>query len=359
MNYELKKKLTKILIAIVSIFVLLFIILFIVQGCSNKKLSYEKLENKLVSASKKYLEEKELLPLNEAEIVSVYDSTLIENGYMKEYSEYTDDTTCTGYVLVQKNNEFYNYMPYLSCEEYETKTLKNEIISQIVTKEDGIYEMNNDYVYRGEYVNNYFEFAGRLWRIIKLTEDGYLKLVSIEEEEREVRWDDRYNIEVDRYYGINDFSKSRLKESLDEIYNDSEKFSNSSKKNIVCKDICVGKRDENDLSLTSNTECNEKYSCQYISLMDIKDSVNSSLDPNCNSLNNDSCGNYNYIENIFIRNWTTIRDSKSTYQVYYIAPTYFKLEEANEEESINLVIYINSNNRFEGDGTYESPYRIK
>ena len=43
----------------------------------------------------------------------------------------------------------------------------------------------------------------------------------------EIVWDNRYNIDVKSSEGINDFAVSRMKDSLEELYNDNkELFSN-------------------------------------------------------------------------------------------------------------------------------------
>lgn len=47
----------------------------------------------------------------------------------------------------------------------------------------------------------------KLYRIIEITEDNELKLISTTKYQDSFVWDDRYNIEKDRNYGINDYAK--------------------------------------------------------------------------------------------------------------------------------------------------------
>lgn len=354
---EVRKKLIRNLIIIIGIFVLVAIILLLYQGCSNKKLSYSQIENKLKIASQKYLKKMELLPTNEADIAIVGSEVLISNGYLKKMESMTDDKNCYGKVTVQKNGDKYDYMPYLKCDNYETSTLMNAIASNVVTEEDGLYYQNNEYVFKGKKVNNYLKFSNRLWRIIKITEDGYLKLISVDNEKNRYQWDDKYNIDVDKYYGINDFEKSEIKERLLEIYNDEEVISDKSK--VVARNLCIGKRSKNDFSF-NDVECSKKTEDKYfIDLPTNYDITIASTDKNCKNLESASCTNFNYFYDFFTESWSIIGVKEDSSLVYLARIANLYDIEAKSHEYVHIVIYINANTILKsGDGTEENPYKI-
>ena len=354
---ELRKKLLKNMIIVAGVFVLVFIILFLHQGCTNKKQSYSQLEKKLQVAAEKYFEKTDLLPTVEGATAVVSSDILIDSGYLKKFEEMTDAKNCSGQVTVQKSNNQYNYLTLLTCEGYKTQTIRDEIISKVVTSGEGVYEMNNEYIYRGEKVNNYVFFADRLWRIIKITDDGYLKLISEEEEEDEYLWDNRYNKSTDSYDGINNYEKSRLREQITKRYDSGKLIPSSSKKKVVAKNICVGKRDKNNLSINSNEECEEELYGQYIDLIGLTDIAKASIDPDCNNIRSKSCSNYNYFRNFFHGSWSLIGVKNSTSQIYYVTSTSASITVGDDDEPIYLVIYVNSNEKLKsGDGSKDSPY---
>ena len=175
------------------------------------------------------------------------------------------NTKCTGYVDVVKkyeNKNEYRYTPYIKCGSlYETKKIADYILSheKVVTTGEGLYQSGNYYYYRGEYPNNYIKLGDGLYRIMGITEDGNLKLISTQTNNR-FYWDNRFNSEKQSYVGINDFKKSRLKQALELLYTGSEEnvyIEDTVKSYIVEHDFCTGKRSLYDKNIYSNDECNE------------------------------------------------------------------------------------------------------
>lgn len=356
----MKKKLYRNLLIIVGVFVIIFIILFAYQGCTGRNISHEKIEEKMISGAEKYFEKMELLPKDEAGISIVSAATLIENDYIDPFSKMTNDTDCDGNVTVQKNGEYYNYMVYLKCgESYETKTLNSEITSNIVTSGDGLYKVGNEYVFKGEKVNNYVNFAGRIWRIIKITEDGYLKLVDSKKEEETISWDDRYNIDEDANTGINNYEKSRIKSTIDKLYDNKDKFSAESKKIITAHDVCIGKRNENNFAFDTKQECSEVIENQFLSLIDVIDASRASVDENCKNINSPSCINYNYFSQFFGSSWTTISVTNSSSKVYKTSASSMYANRCDKEGNIYINVYINSNTKYRsGSGEENDPFTL-
>ena len=220
--------------------------------------------------------------------------------------------------------------------------------------------MNGEYVYRGEKVNNYLKYSGKIWRIIKMTEDGYLKLVSTEASEDYFEWDDRYNIKTDSYVGLNNYEKSRMREYLNILYDDNKVIDDNFKDKIVMKPMCIGERSITDFSFTTTSECSKTIDGERIHLLSVVDPYIASIDENCKELEDESCTNYNYFEYFFDGSWTTIPVKDTTSKVYYLTLRYLDDRYANTEKSVNFVIYINADELIiEGDGTEESPYIIR
>lgn len=84
----------------------------------NKSEAYKILEEKLVTAEKKYADAKFLYPQN-SELVKVSAQEMIEYGALDSL-EY-DGTTCDGYATIQKKGTVFEYKGYVSCENYKTK----------------------------------------------------------------------------------------------------------------------------------------------------------------------------------------------------------------------------------------------
>ena len=68
------------------------------------------------------------------------------------------------------------------------------------------------------------------------------------------------------------------------------------------QNICIGSRDNNNLSL--NRDCSTVLEKQPISLINITDYAFASLDKECNSIKNRACGNYNYLSGLSLSTWT-------------------------------------------------------
>jgi len=194
---------------ILPIFILIF--LMIIQGCSNQKMSYEKYEKKMISAAKKYFEDNDLLPQSESAVSRVELSKLIEDEYIKDSLKALEDDTCNGTVTVRKNGSiieenkggFFNYTVNLECKDYKTVSLNDLLLEDLTNSESGLYKYGSSYIYKGDDVDNYIKFYGTLYRILRIDENGILKLIKFESENINQQWDNKYNTEVNNSYGKN------------------------------------------------------------------------------------------------------------------------------------------------------------
>ena len=122
---------------------------------------------------------------------------------MEEYTDKINQKTIKSQIKINSNETqsfsliFYN--PHKNNLQVELKIAK-EIVdnslkswllknNQITGENDGLYEENTEegsmYYFKGNVVNNYVSFAGKIWRIVRINADGTVSLVldSILEEE--------------------------------------------------------------------------------------------------------------------------------------------------------------------------------
>lgn len=360
-----KKKLMFIGIAIVGIIVLIIIILLVYHAFNNK-VSYTDIENKLLDASKSYYKEhSELLPQTSKDTVYVDDITLTSSGYLDSMSDLTSklDVTCNGKVYVNYSNNDYRYVPVLDCgESYKTK-LFNEYIknnTEIVYSGNGLYELNGELVFRGDKPNNYINFDGNDYRIVKIDNNGDIVLILDERFQRSV-WDDRFNIEKNSEDGINDYTMSRIKDNLEKLYNDGDVVSDNNKKLLKSFTLEIGKRAEMDETNDGSLEKSAIVENSFVGLLPLYDYLNASIDINCLSPLNESCKNYNYLD-IYDYNWWTITAlQETTRRVFNISSDgSIRTSKCSTNGYIRPVIHLANNVIYvSGDGTKDNPYKIK
>ena len=87
---------------------------------AKEEVTYDKLEEKMVTAAKKYVKDFYEDKIGDAKL-SIKVSVLIDNKYMEILKD-SKNRECSGYVTVSKNEDETNtYTPYLKCKKYETK----------------------------------------------------------------------------------------------------------------------------------------------------------------------------------------------------------------------------------------------
>lgn len=368
MQNDQMKKMVIILGAVVVGVIVLVGLGSMMGGKKTTKLDYKELEEKIKEVGQEYFEEnKTLLPKNDGETKEVSVDDLVKLEMMSPIEDLlSEDATCTGKAVVKNVAGKYSYLGLIDCgDKYVTSNLYQKIIDDnpTVTSGNGLYLQNGEYVFRGENLNNYVEFAGTKWLIIKVDKDNDIKLLQIDSEGERVSYDDRYNSEKRSTVGKNDFSISRIKDTLNEVYN-SNKFSEEEKTLIVPKPLCIGARSEEDSNNDGTLECSNVTSDNmYVGLIQVNEYLNASLDSACNTIDNSECQNYNYLaSNSSSSSWWTLTPVKeNTYQVYYVE-SYGRIEAKNcsSYAAIRPVIYISKDVMFEsGKGTEEEPYVIK
>ena len=340
--------------------VLLLILIIAISSCSTGGESYSSIENNMKSAAKKYYTDNEdLLPTQIGNSVKVSLDTLIEIEYLKEVKDPNNkNNLCTGYVEVVKLEEDYSYVPMLKCKDnYEPEYLV-DIIKKSGTDDigNGIYEINGEFIYRGENINNYVLFNDIVWRIVKINSNGNIKLVAANKSEDTYSWDTRYNSDKGYSYGITtDYKLTNMRKTLNEYYNNI--FTNDNKGKIVLEKICIGSCNENSYDKTQ--ECTKTIEDEYVSLLNLSDYQIASLDAGCTNPMKKECVNRNYLNSNDINTWLLNPVEGYSFKMYVLnGSTYYT--NASNVKKINPVIYLNKNViTVEGKGTLEAPYKIK
>lgn len=341
--------------------VLIIIVLIIVNSCSGSGNSYEKIEEKMVNAAKEYYStRKSRLPKEEDSTIKVTIGTLIDEELLKEIKDPKNKSqTCEGYVEVKRVDGNYSYIPFLTCKgNYEPKYL-SDIVKESKLDEygNGVYEMNGEYVYRGDDVDNYISFNNQLWRIIKVDNQNDIELIYGEKDHTlKSSWDSKYNSEIDRDYGITtDYLQSDIRKFLNNFYN--ERIGDDSKSKMVKKDICIGKKAK-EAAESSIDECSVTQNAK-VGLLVVSDFKKASLDENCTRYDDKSCINRNYLSNSEINSWLLTTVSDNTYEAYYIDEE-VEITKANRIRNVYPVIYLSKNTIvLDGKGTADNPYKIK
>ena len=342
--------------------VLVIVILIIINACSNRSGSYEDIENDMVEAAKEYSSNrKNRLPKEDDGTVEVSIGTLIDAELLEEIVDPKNkNQTCSGHVEVTKVGDDYSYTPFLTCKgNYEPEYL-SDIIKDVKTDEygNGVYEIGDELVYRGEDVNNYVQFNNQLWRIVKMDAEGDFKLVLTEKTDDKYFWDNAYNSNENKSVGITtDYLRTNIRKALNDYYE--ENFTTDSKAKIVSKNLCIGKYVEDD-EFSVDKECSIIKENEKIGLLNASDYKNASLDSNCTNLMDNECSNYNYMADfVNINTWLLNSSSENTYKVLRLSGT-LSWSNASTRISINPSIYITKRSIIsEGKGTLNNPYIIK
>ena len=358
-------------IVILVIAVIIFTLVFGKKTVVNNPKTYNSMEESLLTSAKKYVDKnRNLLPKDESETSKVNLDTLVDSNYINEMSAIEDENVkCTGYVEIINKNDEYLFIPYLKCGKYyETKTLTDYLKDnvEIVNTGDGLYEYGKKYVYKGENPNNFVLLGDRLYRIIEINEDDEIRLITNKKIDQYLVWDDRYNTDKKSNVGINDFSKSRLKEYLNQIIdvnddgNGNYIFSEQELQKIIPHDICIGKRPSSDASISLETDCQAVEADQRLGLVTVSEYARASIDPNCKSIYDKSCMNYNYFSRISSTFRTLTATTDNSYQVFMVADSEAQLTRASNSFSTYITVFIDSLSLYaDGDGTYENPYKVR
>lgn len=359
-----KKKLKLFGIGLIAI-IILIIVISIIVAIINRKTSYEDMEVIMEKAAYDYYQNNlSQLPTESVKTSVVSAQTLTDQEYMKSIEKYTKDSSCTGNVVVTYVNGDFDYQGYLTCSSFVTSLLNEKIKKDnaIVTTGAGLYDEEGTLRFRGERVNNYLKVNDQLYRIIKLDSNGNIYITPQDMDDMDetlyVYWDDRYNSEEKSNCGINDFSLSRIKDSLETIYNNLDK---DLKLKTVNFNACVANRDSKDVNNTGAIECSKVIENSKISLIPVYEYMKASISPACATPSSRECKNYNYLYNDDMSWWTNTGDTANTDKIY--AVNYngeIERERGNSRKLARYVVALKDNTVLnKGNGTESKPYTIR
>ena len=367
---ELKEKIGKLgkkaIVIAVSFLILIIVIIFGGAFLYNKffyKRSYTEIESIMLNAAQNHMRRHSGdLPdeLNESVTLSVDD--LVKEEEMKEISEYTKDSSlkCNGSVIVTNVNKSYRYTPILNCsDKYSTVKFIDYIKEKhpIVESGNGLYNLNEELVFRGDNVNNFLKLSGKMYRIVKFSSDE--AVIIFTDKDEKVVWDTRYNVEKKGTYGINDYSVSQIRDYLNKVYKNVNYIDDAARRLIVSYDLYVGRRSSQDTDKSGQIEKSAVMENQFIGLLPIYDFMNASLDANCVTDVSPSCMNYNYLTS-YRSSWWSVTGSKTkTYQVCAVIQQ-ASYRYANKLAVARYVLHLAKDAMYvSGDGTFDNPYIVK
>lgn len=367
-------------LGIIAIFVIAIIVIKLSSGGT---LSYEKIEKKLETAAEKYLKDNDsLLPKKVGQTIEVSSDNLVSGGYISDLTEYTEEgVICSAKVIVGKyGDDAYDYVANLDCgDEYKTTFLADYLIEKDLTSSgNGLYKMEDvvetgetlgidddgydlstnelmqGYIYRGEAVNNFVKIDDVLYRVVKIDGNNDLTLVSLSRKVKG-KFDDRYNSEVMKEYGINKYSLSRAYEGIKTA---ADAAGELIKSKLVTKNVCVGARNADETVTDGSVECAEVFKDQTYSLLPMYDIMNASLAEECTTSMSNECINYNYLAD-GTSFWTMTASPDNTYTTYKISKNVDQ-SRANTNGVYKFVYYVSNRVKFEsGTGTELDPYIVK
>ena len=336
-------------------------------------LSYERVEDKIVEATKKYYaDHADLLPVYDGKYSLDY-NTLVNGEYIKPLNEILKDgDKCTADIIVIKSGVDYSYIPRLDCgDNYKTIELYRQILNdnQVVLSGSGLYrETDGSYYFRGKVTNNYFAMGVNdtnsdkelLWQIIGINSDNTVKIRAIYGTEDNSEFDGRYNIDKDTNYGYNTFEDSTMKDFLKRLETNGKFLTPEQKAKLVSKKICIGKRSETETVNNGSIECSSLSNETFMfSTLLPYEFLRASLDENCKTVNDRSCENLNYLAYQSSSEWSTTPSATDSYRVYAFYGTYYGLSAASNPKTLHVVANLNEYSFYKsGTGTMEDPYRI-
>ena len=345
---------------LISLPILFIIIMAIIRGCSAGR-TPARYQDMMVKRAKIYAKKHKMYP-KKGKTTIIKLENLVEDG-MKTTEKFLKDDTCSGSVIIKNNStsegKYYAYIPYLECDDYNTKYLKDYLVKDIVDKGSGLYKVGDEYIFKGNKAKNYLSFYGTMYRIVKLDENGNLKLIKMKAQDISSNWDNKYNISNNGYTGVSNYRDSVIKDRLSFDYKNDRTLKDNMRERIIPHEVCIGKRSKDDLSIGITTECSDKLKDQLISLPSITDYLLASYDPNCKQLGDLSCTNFNYMTDFIDDTWTLDTVSEDDSQVYMLNSIGPELDVANRYLKYNWVIYIDGEELYDsGKGTETDPYII-
>lgn len=197
-------------------------------------------------------------------------------------------------IVKNENNKKISAADYI-INEYANKITEGGSINRLKVEgqtDSGLYDIDDEYVFRGSSVNNYIKYNGSTYRILSIDkETKTIKVINTTGSASLFGDSTIFNKTV--YYTDN--QEEYLKTNLNKNWDTGIVDNNDKSRNIVRQEV-------------KNTNNNE--SILKFGLISAYDYINASTDDNCyNNFKSDGCGNDNYLKDMFNGNsaWTLTR----------------------------------------------------
>lgn len=224
---------------------------------------------------------------------------------------------------------FYAYRLFYYKNKLAPKTddgkkivLLSDIIKEkVTTTNDGLYNEENNFIFKGNKVNNYIQYANMLFRIVKVNKDNSIDIV-LDEPINYLS----YDLEETNYY------ESNLRKYLNEDF-----YNNISSNLLIKSPYCIDSiKDPNKIT------CNN-IKVDAVKLLSVSDYLNSKKD------------GISYLTN----EGTSWLLNNNTESVYSLTNGNLSYSKPNEIHQVKPVITLNNLISYkEGDGSQENPYTI-
>lgn len=287
-----------------------------------------------------------------------YNETNNQYHYNYENTDCSKDSSLQGFIITYENG-LQKKEQNILLSAYET-VLKNyeNLISIIGGTTDGLYEIDDEYIFRGSNPNNYVKLGASAdsYRIISLDKkEKTIKLVKITPESSSYSTNNSNSFlesSVSSYL-LNFITSGNAKDMQDQIV-DGTKWKNG----II--DLSESMSYEVLKSVEATSTVSNK-----VGLIQVSDYIVSSLDSTClANIASSNCKNSNYMATLFGKNAVWTMDNSSSGKVITIENNIITNHTLNTTSDITYRIYPvfylkRSASISSGNGTSSSPYIIK
>lgn len=287
-----------------------------------------------------------------------YNETNNQYHYNYENTDCSKDSSLQGFIITYENG-LQKKEQNILLSAYET-ILKNyeNLISIIGGTTDGLYEIDDEYIFRGSNPNNYVKLGASAdsYRIISLNKkEKTIKLVKITPESSSYSTNNSnafLESSVSSYL-LNFITSGNAKDMQDKIV-DGTKWKNG----II--DLSKSMSYEVLKSVEATSTVSNK-----VGLIQVSDYIVSSLDSTClANIASSNCKNSNYMATLFGKNAVWTMDNSSSGKVITIENNIITNHTLNTTSDITYRIYPvfylkRSASISSGNGTSSSPYIIK
>jgi len=276
------------LIELIAVIVILSLIAIIVFPAINsviknsKEKTYEQQKDTIIKAAKQLsYENTEVLP-DEVEDASTeieltclttgctYNGKKIDGGYINDDDIIDPRNTnekLNGVIVITYGSNQYNYS-YKEKDKMSQNSVGNWLLQNDSAK--AVLKANKN-TYKGSSANNYINFSGSTWRILKINSDSTITIIK-NTAVTKLAFDNN---------GIVDFEKASINTYLNNTY-----YNSLSQKSYIKPTLqCIG-------TVTNN--CSKTYTAN-VGLLTIEQYINASNDTNCSINNQNSCINGNFL----------------------------------------------------------------